>query len=61
MDTIIKRLRNARGYTQYDVADKANISIRQYQRYETGKVKPPIDKAIRLAQLFNAPVERLFK
>lgn len=34
---IIKAQREALGMTQQQVADKAHINIRQYQRYESGE------------------------
>lgn len=36
---ILKDYRDKHGMTQQQVADKARIQLRQYQRYESGEVR----------------------
>ncbi len=48
MDTL-KRLRKSKGLTLKALAEKLNIPVRTYQRYESGERKPDIQTAIRIA------------
>ena len=48
MDTL-KRLRKSKGLTLKALAEKLNIHVRTYQRYESGERKPDIQTAIRIA------------
>ena len=48
MDTL-KRLRKIKGLTLKALAEKLNIPVRTYQRYESGERKPDIQTAIRIA------------
>ena len=47
--------------TQKQVANKIGVTVRAYQNYEANKRTPSMDKAIKLARLFNCTVEELFK
>ena len=49
----IKNLRNERGFTQKEIAQKLNIAERVYQRYENNEAKPNINIIIKLAKLYN--------
>ena len=42
-----------------DMAKLLNITPRNYQRYENGKVDPPTSKTIFLANYFNVPTDYL--
>ena len=48
MDTL-KRLRKSKCLTLKALAEKLNIPVRTYQRYESGERKPDIQTAIRIA------------
>ena len=48
------------GFTQVKVADTAKVSIRAYQRYESGKRTPDADVAVRIAKALGTNVEALF-
>ncbi|MFR4400931.1 MAG: helix-turn-helix transcriptional regulator [Peptococcus niger] len=56
----LKERREEQGYTQKDVATKVEISVRQYQKYEAGQVKPGVYIAKNLAKALNTTVEALF-
>lgn len=56
----IKLVREQRGFTQVQVANKARISERGYQLIETGKRSPNVLIAIRIAKALNTTVENLF-
>lgn len=60
MKTIIKIIREKRGFTQVQVADKAQLSERSYQRYETGERLPNVQVAQMIAKALNTTVEELF-
>ena len=57
------RLKNARdtaNLTQTETAQKANISERAYQRYESGERVPNVYTAQLIAKALNSTVESLF-
>lgn len=56
----IKNQREKVGLTQVQVAEKAKISTRLYQRYETGECLPNVQTAIQIAKALNSTVEKLF-
>lgn len=58
--TILKQIREEKGFTQVEVADKARIAIRTYQNYEAGERVPNVHTALSLAKALNSPVEELF-
>ena len=59
-----KKLKAARkkfDYLQSEIADKAEISVRAYQQYESGKRIPNAGTAIRIAKALDSTVEELFQ
>ena len=56
----LKTTRQKQGLTQVQVAEKANITERQYQRYENGERMPKANTAILIAKTLNSTVEELF-
>lgn len=66
MDTItmglkenLKRLRTAKGWTQAEVAEKANVPFRSYQNWEVGIREPRLDALPRLARAFGVTLDEL--
>lgn len=59
MGTVLKQLRNEKGFTQSYVANKIEISNRQYQRIENKESKPSYDVIIKLQSLFNESIDKL--
>lgn len=55
----LKRLRNRKGYSQEELAEKAGLSLRTVQRIENGETDPRGDSLGRLAAAFDVPVEEL--
>lgn len=55
----LRQARIEKGLTQQQVADELYLSIRQYQRIETGKAQGSIDTWDRLEDLFNIPQRKL--
>lgn len=56
----LKERRLEQGLTQVEVANKANISERYYQKLETQNSTPAVDIAIKLANILDSTVESLF-
>lgn len=55
----LKELRLERGLTLNQMSEKLNMVQRNYQRYETGEVDPPLSKVIVLADFFNVSLDFL--
>lgn len=51
--------REAKGLTQDDLADRANLGQSQLNRYENSKSEPTLDVVIRLAEVLDVSVEWL--
>ena len=57
--TRLRELRLARNLTAKTMAEFLGMVYRNYQRYETGEVDPPLSKAIALADYFNVSLDYL--
>ncbi|MCR5022538.1 helix-turn-helix transcriptional regulator [Ruminococcus sp.] len=57
--TVLKELREKNKFTQKEVAEKVNITQRAYAFYETGDREPSIDTLIKIANLYNVPIDIL--
>jgi len=55
----LKNLRVQNKLTQQQVADKINISQRAYAFYETGDREPSIETLIKMAKIYNVPIDVL--
>lgn len=55
----LRRLREDRGWTQTEVADRLNVSSVTVNRYESGERNPGFDTLIALADLFRVSVDYL--
>lgn len=63
-NTILKDLRYTLGMTQTDIASLANITLRQYQRYESGETpleKASIDTIDKIANILGVSPDDLLK
>lgn len=52
-------LRTKRKYTQQQMADFIGITLRTYQRYESGDVEPPFQSLIIIADVLNTSTDYL--
>ena len=59
MKTCLKQIRIEKGFTQSDIANRINISTRQYQRIENNESKPSYDVILKLQSLFNESIDKL--
>lgn len=55
----LKELRMGKNITLKQMAEELNMVQRNYQRYETGEVDPPLSKAISLADFFDVSLDYL--
>lgn len=53
METTLKKIRRKKGLTQVQVAEKAGITERNYQRIESGEQQPKVMTAMLIAQSLN--------
>jgi transcriptional regulator with XRE-family HTH domain len=51
--------REARGWTQQDVADKLKVEVQSYQRFERGEIAT-ISTIVKLANVFGVTARSLF-
>lgn len=58
--TKLQIAREKTGFTQVEVAEKAEITVVCYQRYEYGIRIPKADTAKLIARALNSTVEELF-
>ncbi|MEM0173247.1 MAG: helix-turn-helix transcriptional regulator [Sulfolobaceae archaeon] len=56
----IKEVRKIKNLTQKEVAQQCDITESTYKTYENYKTKPNVLIAIKIAEVLNIPVERIF-
>lgn len=57
----LKQLREAKGWSQATLADRAGVSREYIARLETGKHDPPLSRVEKLATALGVPIGRLVK
>ena len=60
MKNNLKSIREKKGFTQVQVAEKARLSERGYQYIEAGQRLPNVKINKKLAHVLNATVEEMF-
>ncbi len=60
MKNRLEEMRNQLGWTQQELADKAEVSRQTIISLENGRYNPSILLAFRLAKLFNVKIEDIF-
>ena len=56
----IRALRNAKGWTQQELADRTMVTRQTINSLERERYSPSITLAFRLARQFDVPIEDLF-
>lgn len=56
----LQELRNERGWTQAQLAAEVGVSRQTINSIETGRFEPSLSLALKLAKLFELPVETIF-
>ncbi|MCI5648652.1 MAG: helix-turn-helix domain-containing protein [Fusicatenibacter sp.] len=57
----IAMLRNLKGYSQEEVAEKIGISRQAYAKWEKGETIPDVDRCQKLADLYGTTIDALLK
>lgn len=60
MKNILENLRNEKGWTQQELAEKVEVSRQTIISLENGRYNPSILLAFKLARLFKKPIESIF-
>ena len=60
MDSHVRELREAQGWSQGELAERLAVSRQTVNAIETGKYDPSLPLAFRIARLFGRPIEAIF-
>ena len=60
MDSRVRELREAQGWSQGELAERLAVSRQTVNAIETGKYDPSLPLAFRIARLFRKPIEAIF-
>jgi putative transcriptional regulator len=60
MDSRVRELREAQGWSQGELAERLAVSRQTINAIETGKYDPSLPLAFRIARLFGHPIEAIF-
>ena len=61
MRSTLRALRDARGWTQADLAGRLGVSRQTINAIETEKYEPSLSLAFLIARLFKQPIEAIFR
>ena len=57
----VKELRDERGWTQQELADKVGVSRQSINSIERDRYVPSLVLALTFARVFDCPIEKIFK
>jgi putative transcriptional regulator len=60
MKNCVAQLREARGWTKVELADRLNVSRQSIHAIESGKYDPSLPLALEIGKLFVRSVEEIF-
>ena len=60
MNNRLRELRDARGWSQGELAERLEVSRQTVNALETGKYDPSLPLAFRIARLFGTRIEDVF-
>ena len=60
MNNEVRALREAKGWSQGQLAEQLAVSRQTVNAIETGKYAPSLPLAFRIARLFRKPIEAIF-
>ncbi|MGN6521444.1 MAG: helix-turn-helix transcriptional regulator [Dokdonella sp.] len=60
MNNQVRALREAKGWSQGELAEQLAVSRQTVNAIETGKYDPSLPLAFRIARLFRKPIEAIF-
>ena len=60
MNNRLRELRDTRGWSQGELAERLDVSRQTVNALETGKYDPSLPLAFRIARLFGGRIEQIF-
>ena len=60
MNNRVRELREAKGWSQGELAEQLAVSRQTVNAIETGKYDPSLPLAFKIARLFDKPIEEIF-
>ena len=60
MNNRLRELRETRGWSQAELAERLGVSRQTVNAIETGKYDPSLPLAFRMAKIFRRPIEAIF-
>jgi len=60
MESRVRELRERKGWSQGELAERLEVSRQTINAIETGKYDPSLPLAFRIARLFAKPIESIF-
>jgi putative transcriptional regulator len=60
MNNQLRELRETRGWSQAELAERLGVSRQTVNAIETGKYDPSLPLAFRMAKIFRRPIEAIF-
>ena len=60
MNNRLRQLREARGWSQGELAEHLEVSRQTVNALETGKYDPSLPLAFKIARMFNQSIESIF-
>lgn len=60
MKSLVRELREARGWSQAQLAERLDVSRQTVNAIETGKYDPSLPLAFRIAAVFDSTIESIF-
>ena len=60
MQSRVRKLREHRGWSQGELAERLEVSRQTVNAIETGKYDPSLPLAFRISRLFGKPIEQIF-
>lgn len=60
MRNLVRERREAKGWSQAELAERLAVSRQTVNAIETGRYDPSLPLAFKLARLFKEPIEALF-
>lgn len=61
MKNLLPELRAQRGWTQADLASRLKVSRQSINAIETERYEPSLSLAFAIAELFEQPIEEIFR
>ena len=61
MENRVRELRADRGWSQSELGERLGVSRQSINAIEAGRYDPSLPLAFRIAEVFDLPIERIFR